>query len=267
MGLAIDSVLAAVTMTTAPASTAMTPANGDSFTVRSFAPSDRGILEQLITKSAAVMTLNVKSPMFHDNVEGIQVISAQAPGVHELPQDVGQPLTPQDTLAVLATGAASDVCLAVLINYYTNLLGASARLHNWGDILGNVKSIKVLEVAATTNATPGQWEDTVITTTENLLHANTDYAVLGYLTDVAVAAVGIKGQETGNLRICGPATVLAQDTTDYFVQQSLRSGRPHIPVFNSANAGSVYASCADSAASTAVKIQLLLAEMAQNLSS
>src|SRR5487761_311635 len=191
MGLAIDTVLAAVTMpTAAPASAAMTPATGDSFTVRSFAPTDRAILEQLITKAAHVMTLNVKSPMFHDNVEGIQVISAQTPGVHDLPQDIGQPLVPQDTLAVL-----------------------------------------------------------------------------GYLTDVAVAAVGIKGQETGNLRICGPATVLTQDTTDYFIRQALRSGRPHIPVFNSANAGSVYASCCDSAASTAVKVQLMLAEMSQNLSS
>src|SRR5487761_319936 len=197
MGLAIDTVLAAVTMpTAAPASAAMTPATGDSFTVRSFAPTDRAILEQLITKAAHVMTLNVKSPMFHDNVEGIQVISAQTPGVHDLPQDIGQPLVPQDTLAVLGLGTASDVLVALLVNYYTNLL-----------------------------------------------HANTDYAVLGYLADVAVAAVGIKGQETGNLRICGPATVLTQDTTDYFIRQALRSGRPHIPVFNSANAGSVYASC------------------------
>ncbi|HVD03181.1 MAG TPA: hypothetical protein VNF75_03475 [Candidatus Dormibacteraeota bacterium] len=267
MGLAIDTVLAEVTMATAAVSAAMTPATGDSFTVRSFAATDRGILEQLITKAAHTMTLNVKSPMFHDNVEGIQVISAQAPGVHDLPQDVGQPLTPQDTLSVIGFGTASDVLVALMVNYYTNLLGASARLHNWGDLAGNIKSMKVLEVACTSNATAGQWEDTVITTTENLLHANTDYAVLGYLTDVAVAAVGIKGQETGNLRICGPATVLTQDTTDYFIRQALRSGRPHIPVFNSANAGSVYASCCDSAASTAVKVQLMLAEMSQNLSS
>lgn len=130
MGLAIDTVLAEVTMATAAVSAAMTPATGDSFTVRSFAATDRGILEQLITKAAHTMTLNVKSPMFHDNVEGIQVISAQAPGVHDLPQDVGQPLTPQDTLSVIGFGTASDVLVALMVNYYTNLLGASARLHN-----------------------------------------------------------------------------------------------------------------------------------------
>lgn len=268
MGLAYDSILGAVTMPTAsPVLADMTAASGDSFTVRSFAQTDMGILEQIIFKAAHTATVRVKSPLLCDNVEGIQFISAQAPAVRSLPMDQGQRLYPQDTLEVQGDGTASDVIAAVLNVYYTNLPGAASRLHAWGDIAPIIKAIKVLEVAATTNATAGEWEDTSLTTTEDLLVANTDYAVLGYLTDVAVLAVGIKGPDTGNLRVTGPATTLLQNTDDYFIRESLRSGRPHIPVFNSANKNNTYLSSCDSAASTAIKGQLVLAQLSQNLSS
>ena len=265
MGMAIDSVLGVVTMATAAAQAALVPASGDSFIVRNFGPTDNAYLEGLITKAAHSMQLNVKSPLLHDDVEGIQFISAEAPAARLFPGGISQALHPQDALSVLGLGTASDVLVAVLQHYYTSLPGASARLFNPGDVQALIRYIKVLEVVVTTNATPGAWQDTVITTTENLLKANTDYAVLGYISDVAVAAIGLKGIETANLRIVGPGTTLSYDTSDYFVRRSLETGRPHIPVINAANANALYASAADSGASTAVKVQLILGMLSQNL--
>jgi hypothetical protein len=267
MGKAIDSVLGVVTMATTAAQAALVPASGDSFTVRNFGQSDAGYLEGIITKAAHSMTLNVKSPLLHDDVEGIQYISAEAPSPRLFPDGISQQVHAQDALSVLGLGTASDVLVAVLQFYYSNLPGAAARLYNPGDVQALIKYIKVLEVAVTTPATAGSWEDTVITTTENLLKANTDYAVLGYISDVAVAAVGLKGIETGNLRIVGPGTTASFDTSEYFIRRSLSTGRPHIPVINAANANALYASACDSAASTAVKVQLILGMLSQNLPS
>lgn len=187
--------------------------------------------------------------------------------VRALPRQIQQDLYAQDTLTFNVLGTASDVIVGALGIYYDGVPGASARLFNPGDVMGLVKYIKILEVAITTNGTAGAWEDAVFTTTENLLKANTDYAVLGYLTDVACAVVGLKGQETGNLRICGPGTTTTFDTSEYFIERSLDTGRPHIPVINAANVNNLYASAADSAASTAVKVQFILGMLSQNLPS
>lgn len=263
MGLAIDTVLGSVTNDAAL--TAVTLATGDSATVRSFAPGSSALLETIVRKGGTAGSVQVRSPMFHDDVRGIQFTTSESPAAFLLPASVGQRLVSQDTLTIEANSGAADSTVVGLCAYYSNLAGSSARLHSWGDIGGNIRSIKPIEVDLTTSATIGAWSDTVITTTENLLHANTDYAVLGFVSNVALALVGIRGQETGNLRVCGPGASSTLDVSEYFIYMSNRHGTPHIPVFNSANKDSVYVSAADNAASTAAKVQLVLAELATNL--
>lgn len=263
MGLCIDTVLAQVT--NSAALTGVTVAQGDTLTVRSFPSSAKAFVEQIISKGGQSVTTRLLSPQLHDNVRGLTFTSAQAPTQFDLPQEVGQPLTSNDTLILQGNSGAANSSVFGLVNYYTDLKGASARLHSWGDISGLIKSIKPLEVDCTTSATIGQWSDTLITATENLLHANTDYAVLGYQCDVAVGLVGIKGADTSNYRICGPGSVLQDTTTDFFTEMGDRHNVPHIPVFNAANAGSTFVSTADNAASTAVKVSLILAELSSTL--
>lgn len=263
MGLAIDTNLGQVT--NSAALTTVTTAPGDTFVVRNFQSSAQARLENIIVKGGQVTTARVLSPMFHDNVRGLTVLSAQAPTQYTLPREIGQPLTPQDTLSVQLNSGAANSSVVALQNYYSDLPGAAARLHTWGDIMGLVKSIKPVEVDVVSSATIGAWSDTVVTTTENLLHANTDYALLGYAVDVACAVVGIKGPDTANLRVCGPGTVLQDTTANYFAELSDYHSAPHIPVINSANAGSTFVSVADNAASTAVKVQLIFAELSQQL--
>ena len=104
------------------------------------------------------------------------------------------------------------------------------------------------------------WLDTAINATEDNLHANTDYAVLGYTIDVACIAVGIKGIDTSNLRVCGPGSTSSIATGDYFWENALRENLPMIPVFNSANNAATFVS-ALSVAAAASKVILNCAEL------
>lgn len=264
---AIDTILYDVHNATGAAIgvTNATVANGDSATVRYFPPTSPAYLEAISVQASGTRIARITSPLMHDNVTGLTFNTAEQPSSFLLPQEIGQPLNAGDTLTVGLDAAATSDSLAVLFNYYTQLPGASARLVSWGDISGIVKSIKAMEVDCTTSATIGQWSDTVITTTENQLHARTDYAVLGYASSVAVVAVAVKGQDTGNLRVGGPGVITAFDTTDYFVQMSNLHGRPHIPVFSADNRGSFYVSTAANTASVATKTTLILAELTQQL--
>ncbi len=266
MGLAIDTFVG-LAVDPGAVVTAATPANGDRFSVRSYNAPAYARLERVIRGGASSGIIQVRSPLFHDDVRGIRFTTAENPSVMLLPPEMGQPLVSQDTLTVELTGGAAETDIAVLIAYYSNLAGGSARLHSWGDVSALIANIKPLEIDCLASATPGQWNDTILTNTENLLRANTDYAVLGYVTDVAVTCVALKGQDTGNLRIGAPGATRTYDTSDYFIQWSNREGTPHIPVINAANAAGTFASVVDVGASTAVKVQLILAELSQNLSS
>lgn len=259
----IDTVLASVTNSTAL--TAVTVANGDSLTVRSFAPPAQAFLGDIFVDGGQAVTARLTSPYLHDTTRGITVTTAQAPSLRTLPRYGSQPLSTQDAMALQANSGSANSSVIALQNYYTDLGASDARLAMWGDISGLIKQVKPVEVDCTSSATIGQWSDTLITTTENLLRANTDYAILGYITDVACAVVGVKGQDTGSLRICGPGSVLSFSTSEYFIDKSNDSGRPWIPVINAANANNTSASVATITASVAVKVQLILAELSQNI--
>lgn len=260
MGLGIDTVLGKATNPGATA-TALTMSSGDSLTVRNFDPPAAAYLEKVTRAGTSTSTIQIKSPTLHDNVEGIQYISPETPSQFFFPKGQAQVLRAQDNLTVTTTGGTNETDIVALSIYYTDLPGINARLRMPADVSPHIQQYKVLNVAVTTSATTGTWNDTVITTTEDLLIANRDYAVLGYLTDVAVGLVGVKGIDTGNLRVAGPGTASSRDTTNFFLEWSERENRPHIPIINSANKGSIFVSAADFAASTAVKVQLILALM------
>jgi hypothetical protein len=241
--------------------TALTPSPNDSFVVKSFAPSANAYLEQLIRSGGEVGIIRVRSPLMHDFVQGIRFSCPSGPTDNLLHQSMHQPLYTQDSLAVEVTGgsAASDV--GVIGIYYTDLGGASARLAMPGDISGRVRNIVAVEVDVTSSATIGTWADTVLTATEDVLHANTDYAVLGYQLSVPLAAIALRGPDTSNLRCGGAGGATIHSSSDYFVAMSNDTGLPHIPIINSANKGGTYVSCIHHAASTASAVTLVLAEL------
>jgi hypothetical protein len=245
--------------------TALTMNTGDSLTIRNYSPPAQAFLMNVIRHDATAGVVRVYSPLLHDNVKGIHLAISESPSLWGYPVPGVQQLRPQDTLNVTVTGSASTLDLIGLTFYYTNLNNASqARLHNFSDFKGMIKNMVTVEVAVTNSGTAGAWTDTVITTTDNLLHANTDYAVLGAYCDTAIGVIALKGIDTGNLRIGLAGGTVTYAQSRYFEKLSSLSGMPCIPVFNSANAPSTYVSTATLAASTATNVTLVMAECGQN---
>lgn len=266
MGLAIDSVLVEKNNPGAAfAAMAVVAGNNDSLTVRSFPETSNAYLEAIIRRHNTSGGIRITSPLMHDNVTGLTFFTQETPSILLQPPMSQQRVYRGDTLSVAITGDTTHDSVAVLRFYYENLDGASARLYSWPDIAGNIKSLKGLEVDVTASGTVGLWSDTALNATDKQLHSDSQYAVLGYITDTALAAVGIKGQSTGNLRVVGPGTINPEDTSYYFVNESNYHGTPHIPVFNGIDQATVFCSVADNAASTTAKISLVLAELMRPL--
>jgi hypothetical protein len=244
-------------------------ATGDSGVVRNFQqPAYAQLLAVMYDDVTSAQPFRIRSPLLHDNVQGLRFYPGENGAPHLLPQYMTQKLQPQDTLTIeLSTAASTGKAVAVPLIYYNSLPGATARLHTKGDIMGIIKNIKPLVVTISSGGnTAGIWQDVVITTTEDLLHANTDYAVLGLLSDNTVSCLAIKGIDTGNLRVGAPGITRSEINNDWFVRLSDQTGLPTIPVFNSANKGSTYVSLMSSAATGAnTDVTLILAELAQNL--
>lgn len=259
MGLAADSIAGFITNQTSL--TAITLASGDSLTVRNFVPQNaKAYLHRLGIQSATKGQLRIISPLTHDNVTGLTFSYSETPAPLLFPREGLMQLQPQDTLTVQMLGGAAESDAVVLGTYYTDLPGAQARLYNWSDIKPRIKYFKSVEVDQTTNAVTSGWKDTAINATEDQLHANTDYAVLGYDADTAVTWVSFKGIDTGNLRIGGPGPTSSIVTADYFVEVALRDAIPFIPVFNSANKAAFFLSSI-AVASAATKFTVNLAEL------
>ena len=260
MGLAADTVSTFATNPGAgPTSFGASP--GDSLTVRNFSLQNTAKLLQLTRRGATSGFFRVRSPLLHDNVRGIMLTTGETPSLLGIPHDIAQPLYAQDNLIAEGSGGAAETDLGLLTIFYPDLPGAAARLNALGDISGIIKNIKPITVAVTSSATIGTWVDTVITTTEDLTHANTDYAVLGFASSAALGYVAVKGPDTANLRTGGPGSVNVEDTANWFLDQARFHSLPLIPVFNSANKFSTFVSVVDQGASTAATITLICAEL------
>ena len=260
MGLVIQTVGGAAN-NPAAAFTAITPSSGDSIAAANFTPTSPAFLDHIIRAGATKGAVRLLSPRLHDNVTGITFYTDLAVSRMLFPMETGQPIFPGDVYQLEVTGGSAEHDVALITMFYGDLPGGAANLMQWADIAGKIVNIKALTVAIVNNATPGIWTDTVITATENQLHADSNYALLGYSSDTAIAAVGFKGPETANYRIAGPGTDFTEDTSNYFVDQAQLRGRPYIPVFSGNNRASEYVSTMDSAVSTAANITLILAEL------
>lgn len=246
----------------APFPTALAAAPGDSLSVRNFPAGQTAAIEALVYSAGGGQKLRVTSPNLHDPQTGLTFQPSEVPAQFLIPQDASVALQANDQLTVQGAIAAAGTIAGALQIYYSQLPGIAARLHSWGDISGNYKYIKSVEVDLAAVAV-GAWTDTLVTATENQLHANKDYAVLGYQTSAAIDVVGVKGSATGNLRACGPGGTSTLDITEYFVYMSERNNVPYIPVFNSDDRFAFYVSAFNHAAIAggAASVYLILAEL------
>lgn len=241
MGAAMEVITGFTTAPDTANFVAATVAPGDSFGVRS-APMEAGVyLMQAWMDAqgkAGVAGFRVRSPRLHDNVRGITADIVPSEVDPALPWGIKQRLIPQDTLTleIIGSNTAGDIESVSMLLYYDDLPGVNARLARWAEIEPRVKNIVSVENTLALGVAGGYSGPEAINAETDLLKANTDYALLGYVTTVECCTIGWRGVDTGNLRIGGPGNELDhQLTVDWFRRMSQETGMACVPIFNSAN--------------------------------
>lgn len=261
MGVAIDTVVFSAT-NPGPTVTAASANSGDSLSIRAFGSGAFARIDWISRQGATSGIVGLRSPRMHDNTRGLRFVESETPAVKLLPPVTGQQVYPADTLIAELTGGTAEVDAGAFGVFYSDLGGSSARLTTWDAISGVIANLVAVEVDVSAQATSAGWSDTGFTATEDLLKADTAYAVLGYTADTACLAIGIKGPETGNYRLCGPGPTATFDTADYFVVMSQKHGAPYIPVINANNRKNLSVCTALVSTAATPKIDLILAELA-----
>ena len=155
-----------------------------------------------------------------------------------MPWNALQRLYSQDALATEITGSATagDIELAALYVWYDNLPGVEARLMSFEDVMQRMENIVTVENTLALGTTGDYTGEEALNSEFNLLRANTDYALLGYLCSVECLAIRWRGVDFGNLGVGGPGHETEKEmTANWFSNIAQQTGIPAIPVFNSSN--------------------------------
>lgn len=217
----------------------VTPAPNDLLAVNDYQPGSAAWLINVWADTSDVGKLQIKSPNFHDDVNGITLLSPQTTPISLMDGYSKQLLQKNDLLTVQindTNGNGPDGL--TMLHYYENLPGADANLYRWNEIEGRIVELMTTEVTVTTGGgTAGAYEGAVgMTSVQNLFKSEGLYALLGYTSEVQVQTVGVTGTDTSNRRIGGPgATPDVMDTREWFVKESNESGLPCIAVFRTQN--------------------------------
>lgn len=252
----------AVTMALAAAKAKVDAGSDSTFTVRNSPFASAIALTDLWRKGVAAGEAQITSPKIVPVSNGIDIKTPAGLADFLLPGPPLQALTPQDELTVQDLGGNEDTDVVALQSYYDDLPGASPTLKMPGDVAGATKYVFGWPVDATASATAGDQASTAITETMDSSTANLWYALLGYVVDAEVAAVGLKGVDTSQLFVAGPGDTEPWRTRSYFADLSLSLGKPCIPLFNAANKSNTNIVLVDNAASTKVNVTMILAELA-----
>jgi hypothetical protein len=251
----------------------LTANSGDSLAVANFANGQAWIREMwgIDSDSVAELSLVYTRPQStHDQNRGFRVnIPAIAPGgaaavaaQNLLPGYAGIRLFPSDTPAFNVTTTAADDILVSWLTEYDDLPGASAVFASPDQVNAMRVSDVGIFVNPTASATPGAYGATrAINADDDRLHADTWYAMYGASVQTQVTTIGLLGPDWAGQRIGFPAGALDLRSNVWFLEQSVKWGRPLIPCFNSNNKGNILVMVADGEASTAPKVDFFLVEL------
>jgi hypothetical protein len=220
--------------------TVLTPSTGTSFTVRGTDATKPAWLLSSWAFNASVGESRIRSTKLHDFQQGIRNRVTAAFSGPMFPGHTNgsfaQRLYSQDLLTTELTGGGAELDTMALLIAYDDLQGIAGRFIDQATLKKLGLNAVTIEVTVTAVATGNFGGAVAINSTNDNLIANTDYAVLGGMTDTRGCAVGITGVDFGNLRVGFPCEPTIRDETqNWFEQLSLAFNAPYIPVFNSAN--------------------------------
>lgn len=263
MGRALELITGFVT---APGTTqtALTLASGNSLTMRNAAPGAGISLLNLWTDVQGAGVFRVKSPQMHDNVQGLRFTTVISEPDPLMPWGNLQPMKAQDTLSADLSGSATsgDIETACILIAYEDLPGINGQFIDFDELQNRVVNMVTVENTLALGTAGGYSGEEAINDEFDLLHANTEYAIVGYVVSAECACVRWVSSDFGNLGLGGPGNDADKFlTANWFATLSKNAGMPLIPVFNSANASSVLVSGAQDEVGTDVTVNTILAQL------
>lgn len=270
MGVGLEVISGGVT---APGATltAWTVAAGNSLQIRSASIASKVWLIDKWAFNQVAGVLRVRSPRLHDNVQGIRsrVSASDAEPLWPNSGDGGfnQFLVPQDTLTVehSGTGVAGQIEAGSLLVYYEDLPGINGRFIDVPSLQKFGINMIGQELSITTGTTVAYTGQVAINVTNDNFKANTDYALLGGMVDTRVATVRIQGVDVGNLGVGFPGEPTQRHvTSNFFFRLALSTGKPCIPVFNSANKTGILVDALGNNAAITTVVTLYMVELQPN---
>lgn len=268
MGRALEVVAGFVTNPGATLTT-LTASTGQSLTIRGTDTNKPTWLLSAWAFNATAGEFRITSPRLHDQVQGIRN-RVTAAGTFPLVcghtnLGIAQRLFAQDNVTAQLSGGGAELDCAALLVGYDDLAGVAGRFIDVATLKKNVVNLVTVEVTVTAVATGNFGGAVAINSSFDNLIANTDYAILGGMTDTRGCAVGISGVDLGNLRVGFPAEpTLRDETMNWFVQLSTAFQAPYIPVINSANKVATTIDVQTNGAGGTFVINLQLAQLAPN---
>lgn len=239
---------------------------GDQLAVPNFAGGSRAwLLEAWGAGSATAADFGLRSPSFHDNTRGIRMAYDIKPAAGDpemlLPYLVRQQLYASDVMIAEVNGTAANNVGFDILAYYENLPGAEQRLASWAEV--DSRSVDMVGVFVNPTAgAAGDWgANRLLNADDDRLNANTDYAILGAVSQVRSLALSITAPETSGRRITLPLSPQSAISAGWFVDISAKYALPLIPIINSNNRGNINLQVADPNGATVPHVTLLLMEL------
>lgn len=239
-----------------------TPNQGDSFQVPAVNPSSVARLEQIWAQGASTDFVRVRSPRMHDANQGIRLRVGAAPTPAMLPWSADQLLYPLDTPIVEIDETAAATGAISLMYEYDDLPGVQQNLATWDEVDPRILNIMGCDVLVGAIPAIGQYSaGNPINSLFDNFEAGYTYALLGYETALPRMTITVAGPDTSFIKVGGPGVTNPIETREFFQRASRLTGRAFIPLIQANNKGATNVFQADNAASAAVNVTLILAQL------
>jgi hypothetical protein len=188
---------------------ALAAVTGDSLTIPMFPDGKKAAIIQAWTDVQVAGTLRVRSPLFHDNSNGIRkdtIISELNP---IMPFGFSQPIQRGDTLIVELAGSAvaGDIEYALLLMWFEQVGSASANFVSPDVVRQKVINYSYVENTIATGATAAWGGAEAINAETDQFHAHRKYCLVGYCVDTEVPAIAWRGIDTATCASAGPGSI------------------------------------------------------------
>jgi len=215
-------------------------------------------------KSQVSGEYRIRSAAMHDDVDGIRGNHVLAEVYPQLPYGAAELLRAQDNLTFELSGSAvvGDMEFLSVLTYYEQIDGIAANLISLTELASRFKKKLGTTNTIATVATGEYGGGEAINVERSNFKPNTDYAILGANISALCHLVGIRGSFSGNVRMGIPGNAANREVVQsWFIWLSQAYGLPLIPVFNSAEVGSILVDAVQDENGADVLVNLICAEL------